>query len=287
MAPLACGVCAITPLVPVFAIWTTVKIFYPPDAYFAGVLARAATEFFYLARLDNPLLMLLGATLAGYGAVYLGLRRFMPERAHIVSVVITAAALAIYWLAFDQALHTYYRYFMRTVLLLGTLSLGTVAALYILRAENTLKLPLPYLEDVLVFLTRDSVLRLAGGAVVLVTMVHAVETAKFVAVWSDYKIALRALANSGISDPAIGDSRFVSANRIATDLNRVSWNSTTPYLSVLVASKFSPARLVVDPAANYFWLNCATARANENAPRALPEDARRLIRILACAHRQR
>ena len=203
------------------------------------------------------------------------------------SVLLAVAALAVYWLAFDQSLHTYYRYFMRTVLLLGTLSLGTLAAFYVLREESTRKLPLPYLDEILAGLSRDAMLRLAGGAIVLVTLVNAVETAKFVSVWSDYKIALRALANGSAADPALGDPRFASANRIAADLSRVSWNSTTPYLSVLLAPKFSPARLVVDPAGNYFWLTCQTARTSENAPHAIPQDARRLVRVLACAHRQR
>jgi hypothetical protein len=274
-------------LLVVFAIWVAVKILFPPDAYFAGVLGRAATHFFDLARLYNPLLVLFAATLVGYGVLFVLLQRFAPERAHIVSVVIVTAGLAIYWLVFDQALHTYYRYFMRTVLFLGALSLGTLAALYALRDEGALKLPVPHLDDIMTFLTRDVVLRLTGGAIVLVTLVHAVETAKFVAAWSDYKIALRTLANGTAADSTLGDSRFVSANRIAADLNRVSWNSTTPYLSVLVAPKFAPARLVVDPAGYYFWLTCQTARANETAARAIPQESRRLIRVLACAHRPR
>jgi hypothetical protein len=175
---------------------------------------------------------------------------------------------------------------MRTVLLLGTLTLGTIAALYVLRAERALKFRLPYLDGILDVLARDAALRLAGGAIVLVTLVHAVETAKFVGVWSDYKAALGALANGSASDPSLGNPRFVSANQIAPDLNRASWNSTTPYLSVLLAPKFSPARLAIDPAGNYFWLTCRAARANEDAPRAIPQEARRLIRILACLHRQ-
>jgi hypothetical protein len=267
------------------AIWAAVKIQFPPDAYFASVLARAAAEFFDLARFDNPLLVLLAATLAGYGVLFALLQRVAPPRAHILSAVLIAIALAIYWTGFDRSLHASYRYFMRTVLLLGTLSLGTLAALHALRDEGALKLPLPYLADVMNLLEREATLRFAGGALVLMTLVHAVETAKFVSAWSDYTVALRALASGAAADPQLGDARFVSANRIPADINRVSWNSTTPYLSVLVAPKFSPATLVVDPAGNYFWLTCAMARTSEDAPRAIPADARRLIRRFACAHR--
>ena len=40
---------------------------------------------------------------------------------------------------------------------------------------------------------------------------------------------------------------FVSSLRITDDLNRLSWFSNTPYLSVLLAPNFAPKRLVVDP----------------------------------------
>jgi hypothetical protein len=86
------------------------------------------------------------------------------------------------------------------------------------------------------------------------------------------------------SDPSLGDPRFVSSARIPADLNRLSWFSTTPYLSVLVAN-FKPNRLVIDPAGNYFWLSCATATANEKAIRAIPADSRELIRVYSCLHR--
>jgi len=92
------------------------------------------------------------------------------------------------------------------------------------------------------------------------------------------------LATSEQSDPALGDPRFVSSERIPADLSRLSWFSTTPYLSVLLAD-FRPKRLVIDPNGNYFWLSCATATANEQASRAVPAETRDLIRIYSCLHR--
>ena len=83
----------------------------------------------------------------------------------------------------------------------------------------------------------------------------------------------------------LGDPRFVSSARIGENLNRLSWFSTTNFLSVLLAPGFAPLRLVVDPTAAYFWLTCATASANERANRAIPVDARALVRIHACLHR--
>jgi hypothetical protein len=116
-------------------------------------------------------------------------------------------------------------------------------------------------------------------------LVYAVETTKFAGAWIDYKAAVRALATGTDSDPALGDPIFVSSQRIGAGLNRLSWNSTTPYLSVLVAPGFNPTRLVVDPGAGYFWLSCKTATQSEHSSTAIPAAARRLIRVHACLHR--
>ncbi len=265
------------------AVWVVVKLLFPPDAYFSEVLDRAGAHFFDLVMFDNPLLLLLAAALAGYVALFVVLRQLAPARAHVYAALVVAVALAIYWPGFDHALHTQSRYFMRTALLLGALSFGTLAALYALAAES--KLALPLVPHLMTLLRRDGVLRLASGAIMLVVLVHAVETAKFVTVWTDYKIALRDLANGTASDPWLGDPRFVSANRIAPAINRMSWNSTTPYLTILLSPKFAPARLVIDPAGNYFWLTCEAAAASEQAVRAIPLAARTLLRVFACQHR--
>ncbi|HLA21285.1 MAG TPA: hypothetical protein VJZ74_07485, partial [Pseudolabrys sp.] len=107
---------------------------------------------------------------------------------------------------------------------------------------------------------------------------------KFVAAWTNYKAAVLALAMGAASDPALGDPHFVSSDRIGAELNRLSWFSTTPYLSVLVA-KFAPTRLAVDPKGNYFWLSCETATANSKADRAVPAESRALVRTYSCLHR--
>jgi hypothetical protein len=119
----------------------------------------------------------------------------------------------------------------------------------------------------------------------LVSLVHAVETAKFVAGWRDYTAAVRRLASGTASDPGLGDARFVSAARLPADLDRLAWFSTTPFLSVLIAPSFAPTRLVVDPRANYFWLPCATARANLAAGGGIPTASRDLIATFSCLHR--
>jgi hypothetical protein len=118
----------------------------------------------------------------------------------------------------------------------------------------------------------------------LLTLVHVIETGKFVVAWTDYRTTVAALAQGDQSDPALGNPRFVSSERVSASLNRLSWFSTTPYLSV-IAANFLPNRLVIDPAGNYFWLSCATATANEEAARAVSAEARHLVRIYSCLHR--
>ena len=81
---------------------------------------------------------------------------------------------------------------------------------------------------------RDRAALPLAAAFMLVTLVHVVETGKFVAAWRHYRAAVAALAIGDESDPALGDPRFVSSDRIASDLNRLSWFSTTPYLSVVL-----------------------------------------------------
>jgi hypothetical protein len=123
------------------------------------------------------------------------------------------------------------------------------------------------------------------GAIALIALVHVVETTKFVRAWTDYKSAVRALATGTESDPELGSSLFVSSQRISADINRLAWNSTTPYLSVLVTPGLTPTRLVVDPDTGYFWLSCATATRSEQTSTALALQARQLIRKYSCLHR--
>jgi hypothetical protein len=267
------------------AIWAAVKALLPPDAYFASIVGEAATNFIDPANLTCPLFLLLLGALAAYAAACLALWRIAPARAHLYAATIVALALAGYWLWFDRELHTEYRYYLRTALLYFTPPLGALAALVALRGEGALRVPIPILPRIMDLLAGAAATRVFAGAVLLATLVHAVETAKFVSAWSQYKAAVRALATGMASDPALGDARFVSSARVGAALNRLSWFSTTPYLSVLLAPDFAPTRLAVDPEGGYFWLTCAAATASERGERAIPVQSRRLIRIYSCLHR--
>jgi hypothetical protein len=267
----------------VMVIWGIVKAIYPPDDYYVAIFDAAALHFLDVAPLVDGLSLLLLGTLAAYAILFLIFRRLAAAKAHFAAAAIVAVALLGYWLWFDRALHTDQRYFFRTALLAGTLAFGTLAAVCALHADGRLRVRI--LPSLMATLASDVTARAAAGAVLLVTLIHAVETAKFVAAWSHYTTAVQSLAAGTASDPWLGDGRFVSSDRIGAGLRRLSWNSTTLYLSVLAAPGFAPARLVVNPRANYFWLSCATATANQEADRAVPVASRALVRALACLHR--
>ena len=268
-------------------IWLIVKVALPPDDYISAVLASAALHVFDPSVFEGDLMLLIGGALASFGLIVVLLRRlYLPTApVTILAAIVVALSLAVYWLWFDRALHGTNRYFLRTVILIGTPALGLLAAAYLAGPSNWFIRTVPLLPQLLAALKSGALVRAAIAAFALVMLIHAVETAKFVRAWSGYKDAVRALAMGAAADPALGDPRFVSSARIGAGVNRLAWASTTPYLSVLLAPDLVPARLVVDPAAQYFWLSCDTATANLDAERAVPAESRKLIAILACLHR--
>jgi len=270
-------------LAVVLVLSIAVKIVLPPDEYYAGVLLRAARHFFDLAIFQASIVLLLLATLAGYVVIFLMLSRPARRRAHLYAAVIVIAVLAVYWLWLDHTIHASSRYYLRTALVIVTPVLGALATLGADHEGGRRALPLPGLQWAMTALRNRAAQPLAA-AFMLLTLVHVVETGKFVAAWADYRTVVAALAASDQSDPALGNPRFVSSERIDSSLNRLSWFSTTPYLSVIVAN-FLPKRLVIDPAGNYFWLSCTTATVNEEAARAVSATARSLVRIYSCVHR--
>jgi hypothetical protein len=263
----------------VLAIWVVLKIALPPDEYTGSALRRAALHVFDIGILADYVVLLLLATLAGYVGTLLAFRR------HALAVLVVAAALVAYWLWLDHSLSADDRYHLRTVLLVATPVLGVLAAASALHRDGRLRCPFVIPSPFTEILTSEAAARTITGVILLVTLVHAVETEKFVRAWSGYKAAVRALATGVASDSRLGDPRFVSSDRIPAELNRLSWYSTTQFLSVLVAPGLAPTRLVVDPKSNYFWLSCKTAKASQDADRAVPVESRELVRVDACLHR--
>jgi hypothetical protein len=266
-------------------IWATIKLTIRPDDYISAVLAAAAFKFIDIRNLAQPATLTLAAALAAYACSIAIFRALGSQRPHLLALAICVAALAVFWLRFDRWLLTGARYDLRTALLMGIPIFGMLAALQSMTPADWSRSPFPLAAAYLKTATSIASRPALSGALALVLLVHAVETGKFVYAWTQYKAAIRTLATGTASDPQLGSPLFVSSERIRPDLNRLDWNSTTPFLSVLVAPGLNPSRLVVDPSAGYFWLSCRTARESETTSTALPEQARRLIRLHACLHR--
>jgi hypothetical protein len=259
------------------------KFVLPPDDYYAGVLLRAALYFFDPEVFKVEVVLLLLAALTAYGAIFAAISMISPQRAWIYSLGIVLVPLSIYWLQFDHSVHASSRYYLRTVLVLLTPIFGAVAAFSAMAGDGITSSPLAGLQHILIS-PGNQMLRVLAAAFAVVMLIHAVETEKFVTAWTDYRTAMAALATGQEADPTLGNPQFVSSERISPRLNALSWFSTIPYLSVVLAD-FSPTRLVIDPAGNYFWLSCATATQNRDAERAVPRQARELVRIYSCLHR--
>lgn len=273
-------------LIVALTIWAVVLMAFPPDDYIKPVLVRAALHVFDVSILTSDPVLLLFCTLASYGMMFCLMRRVSPASAPVYAAAIVGFGLAVYWTWFDHTLYTAIRYYMRTILLIVTPVFGMLAAVSALDAAGRLAPTIPHLRRVTAALAGNAAAHVVLGGFALVMLVHAVETARFVGAWTTYQAVVRSLAMSAASDAELGDPQFVSSERIRGESSRLSWFSTTPYLSVLVAPGYAPARLVVDPKANYFWLSCETALASLRGDHAVPENSRRLIRKYSCLHRK-
>jgi hypothetical protein len=127
--------------------------------------------------------------------------------------------------------------------------------------------------------------RMLARLLLIVALIHIVETAKFALAWSAYRQTMLALARGAAGDPRLGNARFVSSERLDTTDSRLAWPSTSPFLSVLVTPNLAPAHLVVAPETNFFWLSCETATTSAQAPGALPDATRDLLQVYSCLHR--
>src|SRR5438874_4323006 len=262
---------------------TAAKIALPPDDYYADAFLRAALHFFDIEIFKVELVLVLLTAIIAYGAILMPLSIWHPRGACIFALGILLGLLSVYWLRFDHSIHASSRYYLRTALVIATPLLGAMAAITAMAKEGIILNRLARLRYALIS-PRDGTLCALASIFLVVNLIHAIDSGKFVASWVYYRDAIAALAMGSKSDPALGDPRFVSAERTSPTLAPLSWFSTIPYLSIIL-SNFSPNRLVIDPAGNYFWLSCGTATRNKDAELAVPVQTRELVRVYSCLHR--
>jgi hypothetical protein len=269
-------------LIVVLALAAASKISLPPDDYYADAFLRAALHFFDIELFRVKVVQLLLAAIIGYVAILILFSIWLPNQACLCALATVLGLLFVYWWRFDHDVHASSRYYLRTALVILTPLFGAMAAFAALIEEGIVSGRWARLQHRLAS-PRHRACALASVFVVM-TSIHAIETGKFVTAWTEYRNAVKTLAQSTEADPALGDPRFISSQRISPALAPLSWFSTTPYLSV-VLSNFLPNRLVIDPIGNYFWLSCSTATRSKDAEISVPPKTRELIRIYSCLHR--
>ena len=132
------------------------------------------------------------ATLAGYGVVFLVAARLAPAKAHIYAAAIVAVALAAYWIL------------VRSWRCMPPIAITCARCLSSsrpcsacgggacdARRRSADRSPFRGLPRIMTALSSRAAARAVAGAFVLVMLVHAVETAKFVTAWTKYKAAVR------------------------------------------------------------------------------------------------
>ena len=200
------------------------KILFPPDEYYADAFVRAALHFFDPAIFRVEIVVELLAAIIVYVAMLKLISIWFPKRACIFALSVLLALLCIFWLRFEHSVHANSRYYMRTALVIATPLLGVIAALAAMTREGLVADPLAKLQRVLISSPGS---RCALASILFaVTLIHVVETAKFVTAWSRYRDVIATLAMSQDSDPALGDPRFVSSSGV----RRISlpWNGSRP-----------------------------------------------------------
>jgi hypothetical protein len=228
----------------VMSIWIIVKKTLPPDDYIADVLVRAALHVFDITIRTGDLVLLLFGALAIYTIAFLVLRRLSPAKAHVYAASIVAVALAVYWLWFDNALHTDNQYYADGPHRRHSddwRAGGGARARRRRSAGPPGSIPATPDGGSHEWLTA----RAAAGALVLVMMVHAVETAKFVTAWMHYKAAVRALAMGAASIRRSESAlRIIASYRCRPEPSVLVFDDSIPVSAR--GAKFAPARLVVD-----------------------------------------
>ena len=255
-----------------------------PDEHIKSVIDRAAFNFIDPINFWTPIIGLIAYALTIHSVFTATFTLCEVPKAGLKAAIVVLIVLVGYWAIFDYSLHAEYRYWLRTALLYLTPVAAFIAIAGSLHANCELRLPAKYVGRVGQVLRAPRAAQHLAWSLAIVTLVHAVETAKFVRGWSSYLRAVEQLASGTASDPSLGDPRFVSSNRIDGP-QTVGWSSTVHFLSVLAAPDMSPKHLVVSPAPAYDWLSCKTATANAQAERALSGAGRQLIREHACLRR--
>lgn len=264
----------------VVCVWILVRISLPPDIYTGKVLSAAASNVFNPEILLDRLLILLAATIAGFLLLLLILRRLKFPHSLQLSYAFTLAALVAYWVLGSHELHADDRYYLRTIVIVATPALAVLAIGSAFAGRLVPVFERVYRLPRAIFLACGA--NALAASLLLMLVVHGAETARFAAAWRDHLALFTKLVTES------SRAKFVEVDPERPEYDELPWFSTLPYLSVLVAPDFKPARLAIDPRSDYFWISCATATASVRKAkgRGIPVQSREMIRDYTCRNRR-
>lgn len=275
---------ALAALAPALALWFAVRLAFRPDGYVAFVLEMNAGRMLAIGQWFPRAVLWCGAAALAAGLLALVLAGPLKRAAPLAAAAICAGALVSLWVGLSPSVHGFERYDVRILLLVGDAAFAGVAALAAARVAGEGRWLMRHEPAFL-----GPLLPRLGGpalaALLAVAVVHAGEMQRFVSAFDGHRSAIRALATGEAADPALGHPAFVTVERRGQRYADLDWDSTLPFQSVLLTPGYHPKRLVVDAEANYFWFDCATARANEARDWPLPRETRALISAYTCGRR--
>lgn len=264
----------------VLCVWIFVRIILPPDNYTGKVLSAAALNVFNPEILLDRILILVVVTVSGFLLLLFFLRSVRLPYAIEFSFGMVLAALAAYWILGSHELHADDRYDLRTAVIVVTPALTILAICNAFADQLNRASKIVYSFPRAAFLACGA--RALAASLLLILVVHGAETARFAAAWRDHLDMITRLVSES------SRAKFVEVDPEVPEYDELPWFSTLPYLSVLVAPDFKPARLAIDPRSDYFWISCATATANvrKAGERGIPAQSRELIRDYTCRNRR-
>lgn len=266
------------------ALWLAIRITLQPGEYTGSAIARAAMYFLMFENWGQravfwALFAAAGSFALAYAAGAMAGRHGIAIAA-LASVVAVAAAFAI----IDPPAHGAQRYGVRIVVLSLLALAAGVASLAHARSEGTGRWLLAF-EPQWLGARLHRLTAPALAALIVTFALHVTEEARFISAWRTYIADVRALAMGDASDPQLGDAAYVSTQRLPARRDEMWWNSTTLYLSIMLAPGFEPMRLVIDPTGGYFWLNCKAATQSRDQYSPMPRSTRALVATFACKNR--
>lgn len=267
-----------------FGVWLAIRVNVQPSDYVGTAIARAAMYFLMYENWgQRAVFWALSTAALTFALAYLA--NAMAGWRGVLTVITAGigCAAAVFALV-DPPVHGAQRYGVRIVVLTLLALAAGVASLAHARNERTGQWLLAH-EPAWLTARLHRLAAPAVAALIVTFCLHVIEEARFMAAWRVYTNDVRALAMSDSSNPELGDSAFVSTQLLPTRRDEMWWNSTTLYLSIMLAPGFEPRRLVIDPAGGYFWLNCKSATASRDQYSPMPLAARTMVATFNCKNR--